>query len=904
MDHLPKTANGVERQFQVPYLVPPKYVDYYARGLDNFCRMQADSMKDFPAKDPAAKTKSSFFESFLAKPRTHKISRAEEELLEAVQIYLYFVFLVEVFNVGGVKVDCRRFFTTGSRGKPIVTTAALTEYICYWHLNVDSLDSETKKFHLDQLMVFFSVAAAWLTAWSSRLRFVDPPPSDREGYSFRGILDCHHHSYPRTQMILLSIRILQETLHVACESAYVRAGAQGIIADTTQHVLSSSSFMQGDFEFVDQLMIDAGNHLLLSNIRNMLINGTGWCPNEIAVLTHRSVSKLNTLKYFLSTINRKRLGRDHSRCNRQRCYKLMEYPYLPEHMQSDCQCSNVFTCREESTGDDLVAIIQRGAIPLIRMKPDASDDDLLELTSYNPIDSVTARPVYTAISHVWSDGRGNRSGNFLPACQIRELQYSVSFAHHANAQPGLDEETFLQMENVYFWIDTLCIPRHHEAERKRAIKSMTDIYQNASSVLVFDKGLLRSSLKTGTDDVFMAIAESSWGRRLWTLQEGRLATKLRFQFADGVYDVDSREQLIDRLPGLFLPSLGWRMELPNIVAEIESGRNVVAAAELLVALACAYPNASELVQSIGYASSPPVLQQHPRFERLFVRLGMFCHQEPIFRHATNKFGGFLAPKDDSEIAMTPETRSLQLQNICVNLDLRRTTEPADEAGSMASLLKADVSLILNTAGKERMAVLLQSLEKVPLMIVFFQGERYEEDGRRWIPKSFLLQNGRLGDIWGPHDPFKLLGLHAQPQQQGLLFTSPGFRIVTSPKSSSPEHCYLTHGTSKYVLTLTEGNRLRLASTDWTKYTGSELAVILTAHLDEEGHRVWSGILVSRRKVEGDVYYCRFEHTIYMHRAENALNLQAYSIQIEWPGLSGREVFSPIESFPEQTWCLG
>lgn len=258
MDHIPKTSDG--KTLQVPFLVPTEYRNYSARGVAVFSQMQITSLADYPAKDPAAEAPTTFIKSFLTKPQPHKISRSEEELLSATQVYLYFVFLVEVFQVAGVTVDITRFFTSNEKGQLVVTTAALTEYVCYWHLKVDSASSSTKEHHLGQISVLFGVASAWLTAWGSRLRLVDPPPSDRYGYTSRKY-DCHHLSYPRAQTILLSIRILQETLHMACESAYssVSITPEGVgLTNAPEHELFRSRYMQTDFEFADQLMVDSG----------------------------------------------------------------------------------------------------------------------------------------------------------------------------------------------------------------------------------------------------------------------------------------------------------------------------------------------------------------------------------------------------------------------------------------------------------------------------------------------------------------------------------------------------------------------------------------------------------------------------------------------------------------------
>ncbi|KAI9771240.1 MAG: hypothetical protein M1839_002824 [Geoglossum umbratile] len=877
MDHLPKVAGANKKDglLEVPYLLTSDQT-YTPRGVLSFCIMQQESLKNFPAEEPSSAAPTSFFQSFLAKPYTQKVSQVHRELLAATQLFLYFGLLVEAFAVGGVYIDPKKFVTQSSRGSPIVTTSALTEYICYWHLNVDCLSSAVKNRHLDQLLTLFGIAAAWLTAWGSRLRFVDPPPSRQTGYSIRFFKDCHHPSYPRAQAVLLSIRILCETLHTACKVAYSSAS---IPIEMPKHRIIRSTFMQGSSEFVDQLMLDAGRHLY-------------FCAELKAfVLT---LADKGGVQMKLRTVDRNRLGRDHSRCTRQRCYRLVEYPYFPGHLRTGCECQNVSTCSKEGTGDGIVSIIRQGSIPLIRIRPHAPDNELLELSSYDPKGSPSSRPAYVAISHVWSDGMGNRAGNYLPACQIRELQYSVNFAH--NNRQGMDEAAFNAMEDVYFWIDTLCIPRHHQKEKKRAIQSMADIYRNSALVLVIDKGIQRSDLATSLEDRLMIVAESNWGRRLWTLQESRLAPKLCFNFADGVYSVESREQFIISINENFWSALTGRLELTSVVAEIQSGANSTTAKELLLALACRYEEASTLYQSFG--NPDPELEEHPAAQRFFRRIGEFWLAESVLNHSWFKVAGFLASEDSSL------SQSRRLLDLCENLKLRRTTEPADEAVTIAALLNADLKKVLNTNGKDRMSVVLRSLETVPAALIFFQGKRYEEDGLRWIPKSILLQNGRLGDIWCYLNS-EILGQAGRPQREGLLVKFPGLRLLHPPESDSPERCYLVHGSAKYVLALTEGNKLQPARTDWSQYADRELAVILTTSLDDATLPAWEGILVSRRKEDGGVYYARFEHILYVHRAEDDMKHQFISVMIDWPGQTGRENYTPIQVLPsDQAWCVG
>ncbi|EXJ70999.1 uncharacterized protein A1O5_05992 [Cladophialophora psammophila CBS 110553] len=138
-----------------------------------------------------------------------------------------------------------------------------------------------------------------------------------------------------------------------------------------------------------------------------------------------------------------------------------------------------------------------------------------------PVES--GRP-YVAISHVWSDGLGNPDGNSLPQCQFEALTRYTALAATGRTTMG---------SAVYFWIDSICVPLGPELRRK-AIMQMREVYAQAEIVLVLDNTLLRKSLNVSAEELKLRIFSSTWFRRMWTLQEGVLASTLLFQFSDGV----------------------------------------------------------------------------------------------------------------------------------------------------------------------------------------------------------------------------------------------------------------------------------------------------------------------------------------------------------------------------------
>ncbi|KAL8786308.1 MAG: hypothetical protein Q9195_008268 [Heterodermia aff. obscurata] len=138
------------------------------------------------------------------------------------------------------------------------------------------------------------------------------------------------------------------------------------------------------------------------------------------------------------------------------------------------------------------------------------------------ITNVENVPSYVAISHVWSDGKGNPHQNFLPACQLQRLQDSANALYPSSRQP------------VPFWMDTLCVPvgKDFRPARNRAINRMKATYKNAEKILVFDSSLELVHSTIAPEEAVIRLRYSPWSTRLWTMQEGRLGLKVYLQFRD------------------------------------------------------------------------------------------------------------------------------------------------------------------------------------------------------------------------------------------------------------------------------------------------------------------------------------------------------------------------------------
>ena len=90
---------------------------------------------------------------------------------------------------------------------------------------------------------------------------------------------------------------------------------------------------------------------------------------------------------------------------------------------------------------------------------------------------------------------------------------------------------------IFFWMDTLCVPHTPNDIYKEALNKMRDVYANSERVLVLDAELMASTADCSYEEVNMRIKCSTWIRRLWTIQEGVLAKRLIFQFAEKPHTV-------------------------------------------------------------------------------------------------------------------------------------------------------------------------------------------------------------------------------------------------------------------------------------------------------------------------------------------------------------------------------
>lgn len=231
-----------------------------------------------------------------------------------------------------------------------------------------------------------------------------------------------------------------------------------------------------------------------------------WCPSRISQLANA----VNTPIGYIASLLPSYESSPHGGCNPRKCFKRPStLQTMPRSHRQDCNenCSLVTILESK-----LIKMLTEGGIPGLRLVNNCTVENI-------EIVDCTQQP-FIAISHVWSHGLGNDKINELPSCQLHSLFNSIKR---------------LGGDDVILWIDTLCVPATDQEAKRLAILKLRQVYSEASKVLVIDKHLMQ----VGSDptEQIMQLLGSEWQRRLWTLQEGRLARELFIQFREGAVSI-------------------------------------------------------------------------------------------------------------------------------------------------------------------------------------------------------------------------------------------------------------------------------------------------------------------------------------------------------------------------------
>lgn len=243
----------------------------------------------------------------------------------------------------------------------------------------------------------------------------------------------------------------------------------------------------------------------------------GWCPFTLGFLMDEGT--ISGVDYALR--QKSTAPENHETCSFSVCNanKVDPENYTAKHVDG---CLGCVLVRPPCEG--VKDMILNDQIPVLAM-----EQSCLNFSSCLSLWSADDKS-YVAFSHVWADGLGSVAEKGLPQCQVSRLA-----ALAAELVPG-----------GYFWIDSLCVPEDR-APRKKAIQMMGMTYMKAAKVLVLDASIQKCSSEEPQEQKLLYVLASGWMRRLWTLQEGILATELVVRFAGSSIPV---HDLIPRMADL------------------------------------------------------------------------------------------------------------------------------------------------------------------------------------------------------------------------------------------------------------------------------------------------------------------------------------------------------------------
>ncbi|KAL9119128.1 MAG: hypothetical protein Q9187_004316 [Circinaria calcarea] len=387
------------------------------------------------------------------------------------------------------------------------------------------------------------------TFWDRFVECVDDTaPQDTQAVAMRGECDRIKTHLDNLYYALNTVKELADSATVTA-TALLGQSLENIITTLYRRVLKIETPVPIQWGF-------AFSGWIFDHMKNL-----GWCPSTITQLAMDNPDLCSL--YYTSRLPPPYTVMGHSACTDDSCLALQIDPnnYHTKHTKAHCHCPELILDAQK-----IGKILRENRLPLVEICPYGEPANV-KMTIRVDDGNVG----FVAISHVWADGLGNIKDNSLPACSLQEVSRLVNELPRCSTQRD---------KLVPFWIDTVCVPVEPGDLKQLALKRLRDPYTRAEHVLVLDN-YLRTVCAEGCDSLesLARLSCCNWIRRLWTLQEGRLAKRVWFQFRDKAIELKTlwnglqrpSKEFIDYLP--MVASIATRWTATNIFDADENNDN-------------------------------------------------------------------------------------------------------------------------------------------------------------------------------------------------------------------------------------------------------------------------------------------------------------------------------------------
>ncbi|EXJ94576.1 hypothetical protein A1O1_02972 [Capronia coronata CBS 617.96] len=272
--------------------------------------------------------------------------------------------------------------------------------------------------------------------------------------------------------------------------------------------------------------------------RPLLCSMKNWCPNRLHGFLNAQSCTVGVL-WYLANLKPPSVHDGHRTCTAEQCSSLHVdwHDYTINHISRGCRCALIGPSTEE-----MARIVRRGSIALFNVQHDSGRA------------RVTVQDETRAGERTWQS-----DGELSADLCARET------AERGRRTRSLIDEDSSTKTHTPIWMDTICLPRYPLDIRREAILRLSDVFRNATGVLVLDSYLQALECSDMPPmEVLARISISGWTSRLWTFSEGYLARRIWFQFYDKaiyLHDLMShwQEALTLRIPANPLTGVSYEM---------------------------------------------------------------------------------------------------------------------------------------------------------------------------------------------------------------------------------------------------------------------------------------------------------------------------------------------------------